>query len=183
MKRSSIVLSTFIVLVALLTGAPAGADLPTEATVCVVADSGGFSNPFAGQALDGAEQAGRMHQVEVLAFAPESEFELEPLLHELVEGEGCDLIIGVGFLVAGASELLVTEYPDQLFSFLDFAYPDAFLNVASVQFRVDQPSFIAGYIAAGISETGAVGIYAGHPVHGRLRPRRRVLQRPLRHRR
>jgi basic membrane protein A len=149
------------VLVALLTGAPAGADLPTEATVCVVADSGGFSNPFAGQALDGAEQAGRMHQVEVLAFAPESEFELEPLLHELVEGEGCDLIIGVGFLVAGASELLVTEYPDQLFSFLDFAYPDAFLNVASVQFRVDQPSFIAGYIAAGISETGAVGIYGG----------------------
>ncbi len=163
MRRPTVLLTAFIMMLALVGVVPAGADQPTGGTVCVVADPGGFENPFAGQALEGAEKAALRHQLEVVSFAPDTEAALAELLSDLVEGGSCDLLIGIGFIVAGAAEPLIGAYPDQLFSFIDNVFPVEFPNVASVQFRVDQPSFLAGYLAAGISETGAVGVYGGMP--------------------
>jgi basic membrane protein A len=37
-------------------------------------------------------------------------------------------------------------------------------NTAEVLFRSDQAAFLAGYIAAGISETGKVGVFGGLPI-------------------
>ena len=71
------------------------------------------------------------------------------------------LIMGVGFIVGGYMEPLVPSYPDQRFAVVDSVFSMPYSNVAALLFRADQASFLAGYVAARISATGAIGVYGG----------------------
>jgi len=68
-------------------------------------------------------------------------------------------------------------YPDINFSIFDYAYPDAFgvpegvvgnaeciPNVMGSIFKTDQAAFLAGYVAAGMTETGKLGYFGGAPI-------------------
>ena len=155
-----------IMLVALATLIAFGGMVPASANdgndkVCLIADSGGFDEAgFNAGALAGAQQAARKLHVELAAVAADTETEITELIAGFV-ADDCDLIIGIGFRVGGPMEPFVFANPGQMFSVVDFDFASDYDNAASVQFRVDQPSFLAGYLAAGISETGKVGVYGG----------------------
>ena len=87
-----------------------------------------------------------------------------------------DLIIPVGFLIATATADAARENPDTLFAIVDYEYPDcwpgavpgkdcgsdvALDNVIGLTFAADQAAYLAGYLAAGMTETGVVGTFGG----------------------
>ncbi len=151
-----------VAIAVLLVGAlPATAGPAESDKICLVSDTGGFDNPFSAPALDGAEAAARKFQLNLSVYEPETSEALGDVIGSLAASGACDLIIGVGFEFAFEAEPFVPLYPEQMFSIID-GYVDG-PNVADVFFRVDQGSFLAGYLAAAISETGVVGVYGGMP--------------------
>jgi len=74
--------------------------------------------------------------------------------------EGCDIIIPVGFLLADAVAAAAEANPDMLFAPVDVNWLAAD-NIYGSGFAIHQATYLAGYLAAGMTETGIVGVYGG----------------------
>lgn len=72
-----------------------------------------------------------------------------------------DLIITVGYLLGEDTQKFAEQYPDQNFAIVDYAYDPEIPNVLALTFATDQAAFMAGYLAAGMTETGKVGTFGG----------------------
>ncbi len=102
-----------------------------------------------------------------MAFEPrvQNSFDLLVTLEE-----GCDLIVTVGFLLGADTAIAAEANPDQKFAIIDFAYFDEdgnkipYDNVVELNFATDQAAFLAGYVAAGTTQTGIVGTFGGIPI-------------------
>jgi len=88
--------------------------------------------------------------------------------------QGYDLVIASGFFLAADLAQVAADYPDVNFTIVDYSYPNAFdvpegvvgnaeciPNVQGQIFKTDQAAFMAGYLAAGMTETGKIGYYGG----------------------
>jgi basic membrane protein A len=137
-------------------------------SACQVTDTGGVDDrSFNQTAFAGLEQAG-----EELGFTPDvlesqAESDFAPNIQAFID-QGCDLIVTVGFLLGGATAEAATANPDQNFAIVDYDYSveagdpeDEFPNVRELTFSTDQAAFLAGYVAAAMSESGTVGTYGG----------------------
>jgi basic membrane protein A len=71
-----------------------------------------------------------------------------------------DLTIASGFLLLDAMTNVSARYPDSRFVFIDGHIPDR-PNVASYVFRSEEVGFLAGVLAAGMSESHRIGILKG----------------------
>ena len=96
-----------------------------------------------------------------------SEADFTPNIQALID-QDCDMIVTVGFLLGDATAEAAEANPDQLFAIVDNDLFDVaaeedrdFDNVAELVFSTDQAAFLAGYVAAGVTETGKVGTYGG----------------------
>ncbi|MFC6009701.1 BMP family lipoprotein [Nocardia lasii] len=87
-----------------------------------------------------------------------SSADYEPNLRAAADDD-CDLVIGVGGLMAEAVAQVASEYPDQRFAIVD-AHVELD-NVYSMEFNAAQSSYLAGYLAAGMSKTGRVATWGG----------------------
>lgn len=87
-----------------------------------------------------------------------SSADYEPNLRASADDD-CDLVIGVGGLMAEAVAQVAAEYPDQRFAIVD-AHVELD-NVYSMEFNAAQSSYLAGYLAAGMSKTGRVATWGG----------------------
>ncbi len=166
MRRSLVVLSAVAVLLALVGVPPAGGAHAANGTACVVFDQGGIDDAGFNQdvADSGAQASRRLHVDHVLTVGAAAAG-IAAAIDDFVTSGGCDLIIGVGFLVGLEMEPFVAANPGQRFAIIDFVFfGGPYPNAAEVVFRVDQSSFLAGYIAAGTSLTGKVGVYGGLPI-------------------
>ena len=74
---------------------------------------------------------------------------------------GLQQITTVGFLLGDATAGRREENPDVDFAIVDFAYEKPSANLKGLVFNTAEPSFLAGYLAAGMSETGNVGTFGG----------------------
>lgn len=82
---------------------------------------------------------------------------------EFLAKDGCNLVIGVGGLVKDIIKETALKYPDTKFVLIDEAYskeetPD---NVCGMKFRDNEGSYLAGVLAAGMSNTKKVGFIGG----------------------
>jgi basic membrane protein A len=128
-------------------------------TVGQVTDVGGIDDKSFNQtAWAGAQRAMEELPVEAIFLESQQQTDYEKNLNELVS-QGKDLIITVGFLLADATKAAAEANPDSKFAIIDSASSAA--NVKGLLFDVAQPSFLAGYLAAGMSETGTVCTYGG----------------------
>lgn len=85
--------------------------------------------------------------------------------------QGCDLIVTVGFLLADDTGAAAADNPDASFAIIDFpVFPDApwldadgnmVPNVRGLTYQTDEAAFLAGYLAAGVSQTGVIGTFGG----------------------
>ncbi len=73
--------------------------------------------------------------------------------------QGYNGIVTVGFLLGEATKAALEANPDVPFAIVDF--PSQTYGDMGLLFAVDEPSFQAGYLAAGMSETGTVCTYGG----------------------
>ena len=67
----------------------------------------------------------------------------------------------MGFLLGDATKTAAEANPDQKFSIVDFAYDPPIPNVLGQVYATDEAAFLAGYLAAGMTQTGTVGTFGG----------------------
>lgn len=128
---------------------------------CIVSDSGGFDDKSFNQTshkglLDAEESLG----IQTGEVESNSDSEYADNIAALVS-EGCNSITTVGFLLGDATEAAAKKNPKVDFSIVDFAYEKAPKNLKGLVFNTNEPSFLAGYLAAATSETGTVGTFGG----------------------
>lgn len=155
-------LSILIILVLIFALAAPAAAKQDRTTICLIADNI-VSTVFVENSglLSGIKMAEKKLHVDTVVFIAEDGAEFAPMLAEFTAPGACDLIIGSGFLAAEEMIPFIEAYPDQKFTILDFDYFPDYENVSEILFQVDQGGFLAGYLAAGMSETGKVGLYGG----------------------
>jgi basic membrane lipoprotein Med (substrate-binding protein (PBP1-ABC) superfamily) len=78
--------------------------------------------------------------------------------------EGYDVIVTVGFLITDATLQAAKDYPNVFFIGVDQFHGEALPNLVGLQFREDQGGFLAGAMAALMTESGIVGGVYGIPI-------------------
>ena len=80
--------------------------------------------------------------------------------------EKFDVIVTVGFLIQEATVAAAAANPDIVFIGVDQFYEQGAVtdNLVGLQFREDQAGFLAGALAAMMSESGTIGIVAGQEI-------------------
>ncbi|HZW03378.1 MAG TPA: BMP family ABC transporter substrate-binding protein [Anaerolineaceae bacterium] len=149
---------------------PAATEPAAEATepaaasdllVCQVTDTGGIDDrSFNATAWNGVVMAQDQLGAEGKYLESQQQTDYERNINAFVD-EGCDLIVTVGFLLGDATAAAAEANPDQNFAIVDFAYDPAIDNVLGLTFATDQAGFLAGYAAAAMTQTGAVGTFGG----------------------
>jgi basic membrane protein A and related proteins len=137
-------------------------------TACQVTDTGGVDDrSFNQTAYKGLTDAAEELDFEPSYLESTSEADFTPNIEALVE-QDCSMIVTVGFLLGDATAEAAEANPDQLFAIVDNDLFDVaaeedrnFDNVAELVFKTDEAAFLAGYLAAGMTETGTVGTYGG----------------------
>ncbi|SEJ33641.1 BMP family lipoprotein [Demequina mangrovi] len=128
---------------------------------CMVSDAGGFDDKSFNQTgYEGLLAAEADLGIEINTAQSADGNEYGPNLDALV-ADGCDHIVSAGFLLGDATAAAAEANPDTHFSIIDFAYDPAIDNVKGLTFAAEQPSFLAGYVAASATQTGKVGTYGG----------------------
>jgi basic membrane protein A and related proteins len=131
---------------------------------CMVSDSGGFDDKSFNQTSNkGLQDAKAALGIETAQIESQSDSEYADNIDALVQ-QDCNHITTVGFLLGDATEAAAKQNKDVDFSIVDFAYEKAPKNLKGLTFDTAQPSFLAGYLAAGMSETGTVGTFGGLPI-------------------
>ena len=146
------------------TGEAASTFLP-----CAVSDLTGFDDhDFNELTYDGVKAAAVTLGVETKATESASEDQYAGNIDALI-GEGCNLIVTVGFALATATRDAAKINTDVNFALIDSTVnnddfsPLVLDNVKPVLFDTAQAAVLAGYLAAGASKTGVVGTYGGMP--------------------
>lgn len=87
----------------------------------------------------------------------------------LLAAQGCDLVLGIGFMFTDDLNLVAREYPGVRFGGVDYAIQiDASgnpvpppHNLLALKFREEEGSFLVGALAGLMSKTGTVGFVGG----------------------
>lgn len=92
-----------------------------------------------------------------------------PNITEFLEA-GYDMIVTVGFLLAQDTYTFAEENPDTRFAIVDFGWAPGMWdeaqsprldNLQGLLFSTDEAAFLAGYVAAGMTQTGVIGTFGG----------------------
>ncbi|MBM3120986.1 MAG: BMP family ABC transporter substrate-binding protein [Chloroflexi bacterium] len=133
---------------------------PPAFVACQVSDTGGTDDKSFNQfAWVGMERAAAELGADIRFLESKGEADYEPNLNAFVE-EGCNIIYGVGFLLDGALSTVSTANPDVLFGGVDTAWNNNANYIGSF-YNINEATMLAGYLAAGMTQTGKVGVYAG----------------------
>jgi basic membrane protein A len=147
------------------TAAPAANAVKT----CLVTDLAGVDdrsfNASAWQGVQDAVAAG---------VATEDSFFLEsadasdwqPNIDQMIS-QGCEHIVTVGFALGEVTATNAIAHPDVIWTMIDNVLTDADFaplalpNVRELVYQTDEAAFAAGYLAAGVSNTGVLCTYGG----------------------
>lgn len=162
MKKYLLVLTVLALLISVVP--LVGAQEPLIDSVCLVTDVGkvndGTFNEFA---YDGMVMAVEDFDLESTFIETLSPTDYQPNIQTCIDSE-FDAIITVGFLLTDATLAAAQENPDIYFIGIDMGFEEAPENLVGVQFREDQSGFLAGAMAALMSESGTVAGVYGIPV-------------------
>ena len=164
-RRRSLVLPAVAVSALLLAGcAPAPSapsDGPSAGDYCarMVTNSGGLEDrSFNQSSWEGLEQAAETYDIDVDAIVSTGEADLAPNVSQAVE-TGCQLVLTVGYELADATLAEAKANPEVHFAIVDEQVDGE--NIKPIVFDTAQASYLAGYLAAGVSKTGKVATFGG----------------------
>ncbi|MDR2296467.1 MAG: BMP family ABC transporter substrate-binding protein [Clostridiales Family XIII bacterium] len=132
----------------------------------LVTDVGGVNDQsFNQSAWEGLQRFGADTGANVKYIESKDESGYAPNIETFVD-DGIDLIYGVGFMLGDAFAQAGKDNPAQRFAIVDHAYAPEDVpnnNVTGILFATEECSFLVGYIAGKMSETGKVGHINGIP--------------------
>jgi basic membrane protein A len=183
MKRISVVFT--VVMVATLLLSACGPAAPTVAPTAVpptkvpfrvgfVTDTAGIADKSFNQTQwEGVQRAVTELGIEAQYAQSTEASQYTPNLTTFAS-EGYDMVIAAGFFLAKDLAEVSAQFPDQKFVIADYSYPNAFdvpegtpgnaaciPNVVGEIYKTDQPAYLAGYLAAGMTKTGKIGYFGG----------------------
>jgi basic membrane protein A and related proteins len=130
---------------------------------CMVTDTGGIDdrsfNAASWQGMREA-QAAEPGKIAVKYLPSASGSDYTPNINTSI-GEKCGIIVTVGLLMADNTQAAAQAHPDQKFAIVDYDYSPPIKNIDALMFNTAQDGFLGGYLAAGISKSGAVGTFGG----------------------
>jgi basic membrane protein A and related proteins len=137
---------------------------------CYVSDTGGVDDRSFNQTIhEGMVRAEEELGIEYSFVESQNAADYAPNLQAFVQ-QDCDLIVPAGFNLGQATVESATANPDQLYAIVDYDIIDftktppedlTFENVSELTFQTDEAAFLAGYVSAGMSESGTVATYGG----------------------
>lgn len=147
---------------------PAGRDYASidasDYTACLVSDAGGWDDKsFNESAFNGLQEAVELLGVNAGTAESSSDGDFGPNVNAMV-AEGCNLVIGVGFLLEEATGSAALENPDVSFALVDSGFTTESDNARPLLFNTAEAAFLAGYVAGGMTETGVVATFGGLPI-------------------
>ena len=130
----------------------------------MISDTGGVNDEsFNHSTWEGLQQAQEKYgkdKVQVKYVESSQEADYTPNIETFVE-EDLDLIIGVGYKMAGAIEEASKNYPDVQFAIIDHSYEKQPENVTSLIYEDNTAAYLAGLVAAKKTETNKVAFIGG----------------------
>jgi basic membrane protein A len=137
-------------------------------TGCEVTDTGGIDDKsFNATAYAGLTQAQDELGITPSVLESQTQDDYAPNIQTFID-QGCDLIVTVGFLLGDATLAAAQDNPDQKFAIVDVDFFDSdkgkditLDNAKELTFQTDQAAFLAGYLAAGMSQSGTIGTFGG----------------------
>lgn len=133
----------------------------SDVKACMVSDSGGFQDKsFNESGHKGLMQAKDELGVAVDQAESKSDADYVPNLDNMVQG-GCDIIIGIGFMMADAMDEAAAANPDVKFALVDSGFENEHDNAKPLLFNTAEASYLAGYAAADMSTTQKIGTFLG----------------------
>jgi basic membrane protein A and related proteins len=128
---------------------------------CMVSDSGGFDDKSFNQtSYKGLTDAKAKLGISTAAIESHSDSDYVDNVNAMVQ-QKCNVIVTVGFKLGDATLAAAKKNPDIDFAIVDFGYAKAPDNLKSLAFNTAQSSYLAGYLAAGMSQSGTVGTFGG----------------------
>jgi len=161
-KRMFVVMSLVIITSVLLSacGAKAITPVATPMKVCMVTDSGGIGDKsFNDLTWSGVERGVAEFSVEGNYIQSAQPTDFAPNL-TACKDSGAKLIICVGFMMTDDCKKAATDNPDIYYAGVDMAGFNL-PNFRGVTAKMEENSYLAGYLAAGMTTTGKVGWYVG----------------------
>ena len=139
-------------------------------TACMLSDEGGFDDhSFNESGKKGLDRAGKELGVKTIAVQSENSADYATNIYALIQ-QNCKLVIGVGFNIAADLTESAKANPDIQFALIDASFigadgkPATLPNAKPLLFKTAEAAYLAGYAAAGTSQTGVVGTYGGKPL-------------------
>jgi basic membrane protein A len=152
---------------------PAGGSVDgSKVLACEVTDTGGADDKgFNQSAYEGVTNAEKEYGIQGELLESKTDADYVPNINTFL-GKECSVIITVGFLLGGATSDAALANPDRQFAIVDSDANDTkgtddaaddtnLTNVRALLFATEQPSYLAGYLAAGVSKSGIVATYGG----------------------
>ena len=131
---------------------------------CMVSDSGGFDDrSFNQTSYKGMTDAATELGIETGQVESSSASDFAGNIQSMVDAN-CKIIVTVGFLLSDDTVAAAKANPDIDFAIVDNNDPEAYKGVENLKplvFNTAQSSFMAGYLAAGTSQTKKVGTFGG----------------------
>jgi basic membrane protein A len=144
-----------------------------------VTDMGGVDDKsFNGSAWKGVQDAVSQLGIEGKYLESQQQSDYAKNIQQYLD-EDTNLIVTVGFLLGVDTAKAAIANPDQKFAIVDYSFPDCWPgakvgvecgtdqdlpNVRGLMFQTDQAAFMAGYLAAGMTQTGKVATFGGLPL-------------------
>lgn len=156
------------------TATPSGSTAPSASTsastggaafkACMVSDSGGFDDKSFNQtSYKGLTDAKTELGIETGEVESATAADFAKNIQSMVDAK-CNMIVTVGFLLSDDTLAAAKKNPDIKFAIVDNNDPEnypAAKNLKPLVFNTAQSAFMAGYLAAGTSQTKKVGTFGG----------------------
>ncbi|HEC21562.1 MAG TPA: BMP family ABC transporter substrate-binding protein, partial [Chloroflexi bacterium] len=127
----------------------------------MVTDLGGIDDrSFNATSWHGLELARDELGVEIAYLESQQQADYAANITQFID-QGYDMIITVGFLLGDDTKTFAEQNPDVKFAIVDFAYDPPLDNVLGLTFAIDEATFLAGYLSAGMTQSGKVGTFGG----------------------
>lgn len=135
---------------------------------CLISDQGGWDDQsFNQSAMEGAERAEAELGITLQGAESQSDADFGPNVDAMVQ-QGCNITIGVGFLLEDPIQDAAEANADLMFGLVDATFsegdppePVELANAKPIIFNTAEAAYLAGYLAAGMTETGTVATFGG----------------------
>lgn len=143
--------------------ADGGGGTETDIVACFVTDDAGVDdrsfNAAGWAGVEGGAAAGYV-QPDPILLESDSEADYQPHIEQCLS-QGSTHIVTNGFKLGPTTQQFAEANPEITWTIVDFGYDPDIPNVRELVYQTDEGAFAAGYLAAGVTQTGTVGTYGG----------------------